>query len=262
MGIKAFTDQMGNTVVLPFPPKRIISLVPSQTELLADLGLDNEVKGITKFCIHPQHWRKEKTVVGGTKNFHFDRIHGLHPDLLIGNKEENYQEGIERLRQHYPVWMSDVTTPDDALAMILEVGKITKREVVAETLTTAIRKSWIGMERLPPLRVLYLIWRKPWMGAASRTFIDSMINVSGLKNCLSNHSRYSELSAEEIQSLNPDLVFLSSEPYPFREDHIHELKTILPASKIMLVDGEMFSWYGSRLRLFADYINALRSQIL
>lgn len=262
MGIKTFIDQMGSPVKISDPPKRIISLVPSQTELLADLGLDNEVMGITKFCIHPGHWRRDKAVVGGTKNFHFDRIHRLHPDLIIGNKEENYQEGIEQLRQHYPVWMSNVTTPDDAFNMILEVGKITKREVAAETLTSAIRKSWEGMIQLPSLHVLYLIWRKPWMGAAPGTFIDSMINVSGLKNCLFNHSRYPELSEEEIQSLNPDLVFLSSEPYPFREDHIHELKTILPASKIILVDGEMFSWYGSRLRLFADYIKKLRSQVM
>src|SRR5688572_18524064 len=101
----SFPDQIGNTIVLPRLPQRIISLVPSQTELLADLGLDLEVVGITKFCIHPEDWHSKKTIVGGTKNFNLQTIGQLNPDLIIGNKEENYKEGIERLREKFPVWM-------------------------------------------------------------------------------------------------------------------------------------------------------------
>lgn len=252
---------MGNPVVVSSPPQRIVSLVPSQTELLADLGLDSEVIGITKFCIHPKQWRKEKIIVGGTKNFHFDRIHELQPDLIIANKEENYQEGIEQLRQRYPVWMSDIITPEDALTMIGELGNITGKDSEAQKLIADIQQSWSNMVKLPPLRVLYLIWRRPWMGVASGTFIHGMLQLAGLKNCLAQQLRYPELSDTEVLTLEADYVFLSSEPYPFGEKHIEELQNILPNSKIILVDGEMFSWYGSRMRLFADYVTELRSQL-
>ncbi len=253
---------MGNPVMISFPPKRIVSLVPSQTELLASFGLDDEVLGITKFCVHPESWRKTKLVMGGTKNFHIDQIHRIQPDLILGNKEENYQEGIEELMKYYPVWMSDINTPDDALVMIGEVGNITDKDIEAQKLITTVKRSWSNMLRLPPVRVLYLIWRKPWMGVASGTFINGMLQLAGLKNCLTKQFRYPELSDDEIRDLEPAFVFLASEPYPFKEKHIKELQDILPNSKIILVDGEMFSWYGSRMQLFADYIANLQSQLI
>jgi len=262
MGTKTFLDQMGNPVVVSFPPKRIVSLVPSQTELLASFELDDEVLGITKFCVHPESWRKKKLIIGGTKNFQLEQIHQIQPDLILGNKEENYQEGIEELMKHYPVWMSDIRTPDDALVMIGEIGHITGKAVEAKKLITAIQQSWTNMMKLPPLRVLYLIWRKPWMGVASGTFIHGMLHLAGLKNCLTQQSRYPQLTDEEVRSIKPDYVFLSSEPYPFKEKHIQELQNLLPSSKILLVDGEIFSWYGSRMQMFADYIANLRSRLI
>ena len=121
-------DQMHRKIHLPrFPLRRIISLVPSQTELLYDLGLEEEVVGITKFCVHPPEWFQSKARVGGTKTIHFEKIKALQPDLIIGNKEENEREQIEALAECFPVWMSDIATLEDALDMMLRVGALVDR---------------------------------------------------------------------------------------------------------------------------------------
>jgi ABC-type Fe3+-hydroxamate transport system substrate-binding protein len=250
---------MGNLVTVNFPPRRIVSLVPSQTELLADLDLDEHLVGITKFCIHPQAWLSPKKITGGTKNFHFDIISALEPDLIIANKEENYEEGINRLKMKYPVWVSDISTLEDALAMITSLGELTQRKPQAESIIAAIDDAFLKVIRRKPLNVLYLIWRNPWMAAGQATFITDMLDKMGLLNVVPE-ARYPELSSDYIQAMNPDCVFLSSEPYPFREKHIDEIRQILPAAKIMLVDGEMFSWYGSRLIKAPAYFNSLNLQ--
>ena len=247
---KVYLDQMGRKVELMTPPKRIISLVPSQTELLFDLGLDEEVVGITRFCIHPQDKVKQRKKVGGPKNFDFDAIHDLQPDLIIGNKEENYQEGIEKLSESYPLWMSDIHTLADSLQMIRELGTVLGKKLKGEALAGKIESAF---QKFHPLAntpsVAYLIWRKPFMLAGSNTFIHEMLRACGLNNvaCQLNQDRYPEVSAEQLQQLNPDYIFLSSEPYPFKQKHLPELQQLCPQAKIILVDGEMFSWYGSRL---------------
>jgi ABC-type Fe3+-hydroxamate transport system substrate-binding protein len=248
-------DQMGNKLSVSFPPTRIISLVPSQTELLADLGLSTEVVGVTKFCIHPGAW-KTKIRVGGTKHFNHEVIDQLAPDLILGNKEENYQDGIEALQKKYPVWMSDITSLTDALAMIRSIGALTDRGETAQDLIAEISARFDQLPKFRPATVLYLIWRRPWMAAACDTFIDHMLSVIGLQNVV-RKTRYPELTGEEIQVLNPDLIFLSSEPYPFKENHIAELRVLCSKAKVMLVDGEMFSWYGSRLLKAPDYFRGL-----
>jgi len=261
MPLKTTTDQLGRTVEVPFPPTRIISLVPSQTELLYDLGLNAEVIGVTKFCVHPPEWRKTKTIIGGTKKFNFEVIDRLKPNLIIGNREENYKEGIETLRQKYPVWMSDIITPHDAMNMMCSIGEITGKSSEAEKLIEGIRNSLNEINRGlgDGKRVLYLIWRNPWMGAATNTFIHEMLTLAGFENCLKDQERYPELSLIDLTTLNPDLVFLSSEPYPFSEKHVEEIQLLFPNAKILLVDGEMFSWYGSRMRYFANYLATLPS---
>jgi ABC-type Fe3+-hydroxamate transport system substrate-binding protein len=253
---RSFVDQMGTTLVPEFPPQRIISLVPSQTELLADLGLDDRVVGITKFCVHPHTWFTTKPHVGGTKNFDLEAIDRLQPDLIVGNKEENYREGIETLQQRYPVWMSDISDLADALAMIRDIGRLTDTSAKASRLAGDIEHAFSQLHRHDSQSVLYLIWRKPWMAAGTNTFIDSQMRHIGFHNCVAA-SRYPTLLPEEINDLKPDLIFLSSEPYPFREKHIGELQALCPLSKIVLVDGETFSWYGSRLLQAAAYFNTL-----
>lgn len=250
-----------NVTLIPVSPARIISLVPSQTELLSDLGLADRVIGITKFCVHPESWRKTKAIVGGTKQFDFDAIRELSPDLIIGNKEENYEEGIKELSKIYPVWMSDIVTLEDSLQMITQLGKLTQTETKAAEIVNSIRDSFSNLPKLPALKTLYLIWRKPWMAAASGTFIHEMMTLAGLSNCINNQSRYPELTSQQIRALNPQLILLSSEPYPFREKHIQEINQLCPDAKILLVDGEMFSWYGSRLLKFAAYLQTFRKAL-
>jgi ABC-type Fe3+-hydroxamate transport system substrate-binding protein len=249
-------DQLQQPVNIPTQAQRIVSLVPSQTELLYDLGLDREVVGITKFCIHPADWRKRKTIIGGTKQFDLEAIHKLKPDLIIGNKEENYQEGIETLMRDYPVWMSDIYKLDDAFMMIEQVGMLTDKHERAGQLVQEIKEQFSTIKTFNRQQVLYLIWRKPWMAAGQNTFINNMLTLSGLVNCVTV-DRYPELSTALIEQLNPDFIFLSSEPYPFKEKHKDELQRIFPDAKAILVDGEMFSWYGSRLLKFPSYLHSL-----
>jgi ABC-type Fe3+-hydroxamate transport system substrate-binding protein len=256
--VSQFTDQLQNAIFLAEKPKRIISLVPSQTELLFDLGLENELVGITKFCIHPAEKVKTKTKIGGTKNFNFEVIDALQPDLIIGNKEENYQEGIEKLAEKYPVWMSDIFTLEDAVAMIRKVGELTGKSENAIEIAAIIETSFAALP-LPKRRIsaAYFIWKNPYMAAGSNTFINDMLQHCGFENVISNTERYPEISIEMLQKSQPEVILLSSEPYPFQEKHFREFQEILPEAKIMIVDGEMFSWYGSRLLKAPEYFQKL-----
>ncbi|GAA4373474.1 helical backbone metal receptor [Hymenobacter koreensis] len=256
------TDQMDRRVAVPFPPQRIVSLVPSQTELLFDLGLGKRVVGVTKFCIHPAEAREQATVVGGTKNFHFDKIEALKPDLIIGNKEENYQEGIEQLAARYPVWMSDIFTLDDSLRMMRQLGLITGAKTKADALSETIAASFAQLTPAEPrLSAAYFIWRKPYMIAAPGTFIDDILRRAGFTNAFADCTRYPEISAEELAAAQPDVILLSSEPYPFGEKHVAEFQQICPQARIQIVDGELFSWYGSRLQHTPAYLQKLRQEL-
>jgi ABC-type Fe3+-hydroxamate transport system substrate-binding protein len=252
------TDQLGRRVAVPFPPQRIVSLVPSQTELLFDLGLGARVVGVTKFCIYPAEGREQAMVIGGTKNFDFDKIAELKPDLIIGNKEENYQLGIERLASHYPVWLSDIANLPEALDMMKRVAFITGAQEKGERLATEIADLFAALESPKPLiSAAYFIWRKPYMVAASGTFIDDMLARAGFSNAFAHLGRYPEITPEQLRATAPERILLSSEPYPFGEKHVAEFQDICPAAKIQIVDGELFSWYGSRLRLSPAYFEQL-----
>ncbi|MFM9908437.1 MAG: ABC transporter substrate-binding protein [Chitinophagaceae bacterium] len=300
-----FTDQLGRVISISKKPQRIISLVPSQTELLFDLGLSNEVVGITKFCIHPAEWFRTKSRIGGTKNIHLEKIDELKPDLIIANKEENTKEQIEILAKQYSVWVSDVNTLEDAMVMICEIGCITSASDKAEKIMKGIEKGFTELKyeiskkqdtrtkdqvpinenkkntnkktptiineqltpcsRLPtptsrlaaPISTCYLIWKDPYMIAGGDTFISNMLQYCGLTNAFGHLTRYPEITIPQLQTINPQLILLSSEPYPFKQKHIDDLQQQLPHSKIILVDGEFFSWYGSRLLKAPDYFNEL-----
>ncbi|AII51051.1 hypothetical protein N008_03520 [Hymenobacter sp. APR13] len=252
---------MGRRVAVPFPPRRIVSLVPSQTELLFALGLGERVVGVTKFCIHPPEARQTAMVVGGTKNFDFEKITELRPDLIIGNKEENYQEGIEQLAVQFPVWMSDISNLDEALDMIRRVGFIGGHKEAAEQMAAQIAASF---QQLPlPAELVpaaYFIWRKPYMVAATGTFIDDLLARAGFRNVFSHLARYPEIAPEQLQTAAPRQILLSSEPYPFQEKHLAEFQALCPQAAVRIVDGELFSWYGSRLLESAAYLRSLQEQ--
>lgn len=250
-----YKDQLQRTINLPQVPQRIVSLVPSQTELLVDLGLEDRLVGVTKFCVHPARLRKERTIVGGTKTYHFDRIDSLHPDLIIGNKEENEQSGIERLAKHYPVWMSDVKTLADAFSMIEEIGKLTNTQPEAGKILSHLNSEF--KNPIPKKgTAVYLIWNDPIMVAGSDTFINEMLYWAGFENLIQSN-RYPEISQQELIDLAPDYLLLSSEPFPFKGKHVEYYRSVLPNTKVEMVDGELFSWYGSRLLKSMSYFRTL-----
>lgn len=257
-----YTDQLGRSVSLPAVPRRIVSLVPSQTELLYDLGLDTAVAGITKFCVHPDAWFRSKTRVGGTKNLHPDIIQQLHPDLILANKEENLREQVISFEHDYPVWISDVNDLATALDMIRSVGDITGTTVKAREIIHNITLAFDSLIPLStPLPSAYLIWKAPYMSIGRDTFIHDMMQRCGLQNIFSHTTRYPEITVADLHDAGCKLLLLSSEPYPFRDKHIAELQEQLPHTKILLVDGEMFSWYGSRLQQAPAYFTSLLASI-
>jgi ABC-type Fe3+-hydroxamate transport system substrate-binding protein len=259
-----YVDQLGRTVELKQVPIRIISLVPSQTELLFELGLDEEVIGITKFCVHPEQWFNTKTRVGGTKQLHLEKIKELQPDLIIANKEENVQSQIEELAKEFPVWVSDVEDLDDALRMIVDVGEIVNRKDEAIGFSTSIAKGFADLHSSlkKNFSTLYLIWKDPYMTIGGDTFINDMLERSGFRNAFHDWARYPQIGIEQIEKIECELIFLSSEPFPFKQKHVDELQPLLPDTKICLVDGEMFSWYGSRLLKAPAYFKQLQNQLL
>lgn len=253
-------DQMQHTIELKAVPKRIVSLIPSQSEYLWDLGLRDELVGISKFCIHPKEMFDTVTRVGGTKQLDIEKIKSLKPDIIIGNKEENVKEQIEELKGYCPVWMSDVNTLDDAFDMMLKLGEIFGKQSESEAMVTEVIQ---GMQEVSNLfegkKVAYFIWNNPYMVAASHTFIDSVMNECGIKNHFQHKERYPEISLEELSGA--DYCFLSSEPFPFDEKHTQELKGTVKNCQFVLVNGEMFSWYGSHLRQLPNYLKKLKKQL-
>lgn len=259
MEMRHIQDQMGRTVEIPLHPRRIVSIVPSQTELLAYLGAP--LVGRTRFCIHPEDI-KPIPRVGGTKKLDFDRIAALKPDLIIGNKEENEQSDIEELEKLYPVWMSDIVTVDDALDMITGIGALIHETEKASTLrnsiTASIKRIQAKAIRFYGLKVLYFIWKNPWMLAGQGTFIHEILQLAGFEN-VAIANRYPELT-EPFP--NADLLFLSSEPYPFKNEHVREAEALIQGSNAFIVDGEVFSWYGNRLLLLESYLDQLETNLL
>lgn len=252
-----FIDQLNRSIELFHSPLRIVSLVPSQTELLFDLGLDEQVVGVTKFCVHPKEKLQGKTIIGGTKNFNFEKIAALNPDLIIANKEENYKEGLEQLAEDYPVWISDIEHLSHACQMIEQVGTLVGRTDAAQEMSQQIQSGFSTLPILPDQpRVAYLIWNNPIMVAGKQTFIQDMLQRCGFHNPFAERedSRYPSIEPKDLSNAKLDYILLSSEPFPFEEKHQLEIQKLCPNAQVALVDGEMFSWYGSRLLQTITYL--------
>ena len=244
-------DQMGNVFDFPIIPQRIISLVPSQTEYLCDIGLQDQIVGCTKFCIHPSHIKQKASIIGGTKTLNLTLIQSLKPDIIIGNKEENEQIQIETLQKEFPVWMSDIANLTAALEMMQKLADLFQKAKEGKQICNQIADDFAALHQAKnPKKVLYLIWKDPYMLAGKQTFINDLLQRLGLENAagkLPNPNRYPAINLSEIQQINPDVILLSSEPYPFKEKHRLIFQDLVPSASIQVVDGELFSWYGSRL---------------
>ncbi len=257
------TDQIGQELNFTTAPKRIISLVPSQTELLEHLGLGQQIVGLTKFCVHPIGLKEEKMIVGGTKSVHFDRIASLAPDLILCNKEENTKEMVEELQKIAPVHTSDVRSLEDNYALIEQYGILFETNKEATFCIQNIQKEAASLEEIvkgkSKIKIGYFIWKDPYMTAGSDTFIDVMLTHIGLENVFQKYSgRYPVVELEQLKDV--DFLLLSSEPYPFTKQHqmVIEKHTGIFTK---LVDGEYFSWYGSRLIEAFTYFAQLRKEL-
>lgn len=249
-------DMLEREVQIP-DELRIVSLVPSQTELLYDLGLENEVMGITNYCIHPKEWRASKTTVGGTKYINIEKIKDLKPTLIIGNKEENIQEDIEELSKICSVWLSDVPDFNSAIMMIQKIASITNKTQKGNEIIEKINFEFNQFQLHLKREAIYLIWKDPYMTIGGDTFISSMMQKAGFINLFKANKRYPEINLEIIKNIAPKYLLLSSEPYPFKEKHLIEFQNLYPNTKVIIVDGEMFSWYGSRMIKSAKYFQKI-----
>jgi iron complex transport system substrate-binding protein len=264
--MKTLIDQLGITHTFDSSPKRIVSLVPSQTELLYDLGLEDRIVGITKFCVHPYHLKSTKKIVGGTKKVNYDKIRLLKPDIIICNKEENTKEIVEELREICPVWVTDIFTLEDNFQMITDFGQLFDKRIEArkwnDKLAFALSDFKHFIKDIPVQKVAYFIWKKPYMVAGSGTFINELLKLNHFQNHFATQERYPEIDLEKMEEDGDlDLILLSSEPFPFKAEDGFEIARCTNNAKAILVDGEMFSWYGSRLLKAFDYFKYLHSSI-
>lgn len=254
-------DQLGNKIKLENAPTRIVSTVPSITLTLIDLGLEKEVIARTKFCIHPKEIVKNIPKIGGTKTLDINKIIELNPDLIIANKEENEFEQIKILQEKFPVYISDVNDLESNYDFIEKIGVLTNTVAKANQIIKKTKANFNLFTNVKQKSVAYLIWKDPYMVAASDTFINSLLTELNLINVFAeDFSRYPEVTLKDIETNQPDLIFLSSEPYPFKEKHINEFKKAIPNTEIHLVDGEFFSWFGSKMQNASQYFNDLQQQ--
>jgi ABC-type Fe3+-hydroxamate transport system substrate-binding protein len=262
--MRTFYDHLNRKIELKEFPQRIVSLVPSQTELLVDLELQEKIVGVTKFCVHPKGLRKEKKIVGGTKQVHPEKITDLNPDMILCNKEENTEEMVAELQKIAPVHVSDIKTIDDSLQLNLQYGEIFGVVDKASEITEKIRLEkelfQKEMKTVPERRVAYFIWKKPWMVAGKDTFIDHLLEINKFKNVfLKENSRYPEISLHALKEKKVELVFLSTEPFPFKNQDVEALRAEVGMESIHIVDGEYFSWYGSRMAAAFKYFRKLQT---
>ncbi|OOV27612.1 cobalamin-binding protein [Flavobacterium sp. LM5] len=265
--MKQLTDQIGTSHFLESTPRRIVSLVPSQTELLFDLGLEDQIVGITKFCVHPKHLLTTKKIVGGTKQVHFDKIKALQPDIIICNKEENTLEMVQELSAIAPVWVTNVVTIADNFQMITDFGLLFdttgEAKILNESIHLALADFTTFIATIPTQNAVYFIWKKPYMIAGSGTFINELLQLNRFDNFFGTQSRYPEIAVDASTRFDAvDLVLLSSEPYPFKNEDVTEFTSFFPNAKILLVDGEYFSWHGSRLLKAISYFKLFHQTIL
>ncbi|NIJ45858.1 ABC-type Fe3+-hydroxamate transport system substrate-binding protein [Wenyingzhuangia heitensis] len=261
-----FTDDLGYTLNFDKKPKRIISLVPSITETLYDLNVEEFIVGVTKFCVHPVHFKHTKAIVGGTKTIKLEKIKELQPDIVFCNKEENTPEIVAQLQEFTQVYVTKISTIEDSKRMIANFGVLLNRRTEADLLNRKIDlkleafKTFIADFEIK--KVAYFIWYNPWMVAANSTYINTLLSLNKFDNIYSNLEQYPEINPKRIRhDGDPEVLFFSSEPFPFKDKHAFEISEYTNRSSAVFVDGEMFSWFGSRLIKAFDYFKTVRNRI-
>ena len=262
MLLRDYYYNLKNEQLIKTCPQRIISLVPSVTETLFSLGLEERIIGRTNYCVHPEGQVKSIKSIGGPKNVDYAAVDSLKPDLIIADKEENTKKIVDELSSRYPVYLSVVENYDDALKTIKDIGVITDTVNKAEEMVNQINQKFEGMNIFNSLKAAYLIWKNPYMAAGSRTFINSILGRLGFVNPFTGfEGRYPVIELEDIKRFNTDVIFLASEPFAFGIEHKRELEELNAAKKVILIDGEMFCWPGSHMLKAPDYFRLLKTKI-
>ncbi len=248
---------------MPHTYNRIVSLVPSLTELIIDFGLEEQLVGRTRFCVHPEDIIESIPIIGGTKNPRNDKIMELNPDIIIANNEENKKEHIEEFKEksQAQIEVTDIATIEDALLAIHELGTLLGVKQSADEMAREISSKLSERPDEPPLRTAYFIWKDPWMTVGGDTYIHDVLRNWRLQNVFGHRKRYPKIDLQQLAERNPELVLLSSEPYPFKEKHLAVVEEACPNARVLLVEGEWFSWYGSRMRHAFDRLNIWRKAI-
>jgi iron complex transport system substrate-binding protein len=240
---------------------RIVSLCPSLTELVFDLGLGNSLVGRTKFCVHPEGRVDAVEKVGGTKNPKIERIIQLAPDLVLLNEEENRREDAEALEAAgIACHVSFPRTALDTAAMVRSIAAAVhapaEGERIARDIETRHDRVTRSAARREQVSYAYLIWRDPWMTLNADTFVSALLGDAGGRNVFASRpERYPAFTPDELRAANPDVVLLSTEPFPFKDAHADELSAAsgLARDRFRIVDGELLSWHGSRTPAGIDY---------
>jgi ABC-type Fe3+-hydroxamate transport system substrate-binding protein len=260
----ALVDASGVALELAAAPRRIVSLIPSTTELLCALGLADALIGVTVYCVEPRDVVRGKTRVGGEKDPDLAAIRALAPDLVVANIEENRREDVDALRAAgIRVWVTYPRTVAEGLAMIRDLGDVTgarerARAMLAE-LEPLYRRVRERAAAIRAVRVFYPIWRRPWMTIGADTYVHDLLSTCGGANVFADRTRYPTVTLDEVATRAPEVILLPDEPFRFRRAHIADFDVYpaVPAvrdRRIHLVDGKPFSWHGPRL---AEALNKL-----
>lgn len=231
---------------------RIVSLVPSLTLTLWDLGVQSAVVGVTKFCVRPEEARHRAAVVGGTKDPDVAKIRALQPDLVLADEDENKPEHLQALASFTQVHATRIDGVADAARELAVVGRLVGREHDAEARAQNIletdRRLRTNAALFPALRVFVPIWRKPLMTMSGRTYLSDLLSAAGAQNVFRNAPRkYFETGFDEVRAQDPEAVLLPTEPFRFREPHRHEFADALglDPSRVRIVDGQALTWFGT-----------------
>lgn len=264
---RIFRDDIGNIIEITETPLKIVSLCPSITETLCDMGLHKFLVGRTDFCTpvlqpldsNTQKYSEEIPTVGGTKNVNVDFVKTLTPDIIFASKEENDKHTIEILSKEHKCFVFEINSIDDSIKMIKTIGEIFINKCDVNELIHTIEQSFLQLPKLNRVHnALYLVWKDPYIAAGKNTYIDSLLSFVGFSNSIQNE-KY--ITLNNLNNLECDIIFLPSEPYKFTEEDKLVIQKMRSDAKILLVDGEMFCWYGSHMVKSALYLKNLVNKI-
>jgi len=237
-------DARGVDLEFALPPRRVVSLVPSLTETLFDLGAGGAVVGITDYCIFPPDLTA--TRVGGTKNPDLAAIRALKPDLVHLNVEENLKRHADEIATFAPIFVTEPKSVDDVDALFGTLGMIHGVPVAARRLQTMLKKAEAGFAGRQPFTFACPIWKDPWMWCGGDTYVSSLIETAGGVNLLSGQSRYPKRELSEVVSMSPDVIFLPDEPYLFTQADAAGLREQSTGRVVGPFPGHLVTWHGSR----------------